>query len=160
MGNKRPGQESLKLRTLVAIPPFYRFVAPRVVPRGPEGSSEGADFNAQHQAREDSHPSNERAIGRMRDRNPHKKPDGAKGRSVGYIPHALSDLPFYYFCSLPILSSSSRISERKSHPAGFAILPFLTSFSAPAGLYRQLVCQSMNLLALPFLPFLPILAPL
>ena len=59
----------------------------------------------------------------------------------------------YHFCALPILSASTGISERANRPAGFAILPLLTAFSAPAGLYRQLSRQSMNLLVLPFMPF-------
>ena len=52
--------------------------------------------------------------------------------------------------ALSILSASTGISDRTNSPAGFTILPFLTSFSAPAGLYRQLVRQSTNLLALTF----------
>ena len=55
------------------------------------------------------------------------------------------------FCDPPILGAPTRISERTNRPAGFTILPFRAAFSAPAGLYRQLVRRSMNLLALPFL---------
>ena len=58
---------------------------------------------------------------------------------------ALPFLPFYQF------------PPAVNEPTGFTILPMLTAFGAPSGLYRHLVSHSMDLLVL---PFLPVLAPM
>ena len=61
----------------------------RSVPWGSGRRSAGVGINAQRQTRGHCHPANERAIGRMRDRNPTKKPGGAKERSTNNISHTL-----------------------------------------------------------------------
>ena len=50
------------------------------------------------------------------------------------------------------------ISPSVNEPNRFTIFTIFTNFSAAAGLYRQLVRQSLNLLVLPFGHILPILA--
>ena len=47
-----------------------------------------------------------------------------------------------------------------SEPSGFAICAFFSpKFSAHGGVYRQLACPSMNIQALPILPYSQFIAP-
>ena len=89
-----PGRDSLKFRTLVVIPPFYRSAALRGVPGG--GPRE-VDINAQHRTRGALNTRNRRRWGDDERRKGGKIPgrDALKFRILVAIP------PFYRSVGFP-----------------------------------------------------------